>query len=277
MKGQEADRTERLLYDSVHFAFGLPSRSNGRNGDEYKRPMNIKWDGNFIKSFQITGDRLSDLSFTQNGWSNIFTKIDREIPTRPGYAFAYNVSLLYEGILSAYPVRVGSPELEFSNQLRVILDIVGHTIYTRKLNVPYVHLELGEVWQKYGQPDRILIRIVGATAQISTNEMTRLYNAITFHYKLAETSSVSFRAVHDEPGCAIELMLAEKPVDYNPQPRQAEPARQEEPAFPYEYYRSIGLINDEGMVIAKTMLGDMYVRADSEMGREALLKAGTEY
>jgi len=280
----DTEEVKKHFYNTVHFPFGLPNRS----GPNFKYPIYMKIRSGTIQSFEITGQQLSVSMFLGRSWSNVFNRIQREIPVRPGYAFAFNISELHRGKLSGYQEPVDSYELRLSNERLEILNIIGSTMVGMQTSPPLVYIEQGEVFHHYGIPDRIYAQFftMGPMQDYDIRSLTR---AVYHRYNvLAHEAGLDISCTFDKATAIFDFKVSLKqvPVPVQPahQPSPAQPAHQPESqpsteadpddSFPYDYYESIGLIDSEGMVLVNTILGPVRTAARSEYGRIHLLEAG---
>lgn len=274
------DASKNLFYDTVHFPFGLPSRSV-RAGQKFRNPIRTKIRSNKIQSFEVEGNQLAVSMFLVKGWSNVFSRIRREIPLRAGHGFVFNISGLHEGKLSGYQAVENSPELELSNERIEILDLVGVTMPIHHLAPPLVYVEMGETWANYGIPDRVFAQFftMSPVQDYAVKSFTR---AVYHRYQiLAKEQELDISCTFDKSSSVFNLSASRKrqepvnphiPAQPTAPPKMSTPARED--SFPYEYFQGIGLIDDEGMVLIDTILGPMRIPADSESGRLHLLEAG---
>jgi hypothetical protein len=286
----EAEAAKRHFYNTVHFPFGLPTNL-ARSGQKYKYPITMRIRSGTIHSFEIIGQQLAVSMFTERSWSNIFSRIQREIPVRPKHHFVFDISGLPQGKLSGYQEIYTSPEIKLSEERLEILNTIGLAVIGRHTAPPLVYVEQGETWNAYGIPDRIYIQLF-TFSQVQQYDIKSLTRAIYHRYNvLAHDNALDISCTFDNVASVFNFQASPKRIIHNEHPNQgfaptqSSPHQEESPndgnetdnvedSFPYAYFESIGLIDSDGMVMADTILGVIRVHARSEIGRTTLLEAG---
>lgn len=259
------ERVENFFYSLLHHSFGLPSRyaldaGHSRNLRERQSPLSVQWSNFQVKAFSITGPELIPLFFMNSDSYCIYNRIDRNLTFPARMRMAYDFSRIQEGTLSGIWAVEGSPELQASDECRKLLNIIHHSGVNQWRAIPLVYAETGPIYAATGIPDRIYLQL--PTAREASQEFRQ--NIIRNIYNTYQMSSF--------PDIDVELQQDQATSTMNFQASVKVP----EPQFPYDYYYSIGLIDDEGMVTAPSFLGPVRFPANSEQGREHLLKAGQE-
>jgi hypothetical protein len=263
--GSKDERVENFLYSLLHHTFGLPSSyaldAGQSNGTGKKRSyLTTRWANSYIQAFSITGPNLIPQFLMLDDSYSVYNRIDRDIGVPQGRRFAYNFSKIQEGTLSAQLVYEGSPELQASDECRVLLNLIYQSGVQRWNNIPLVYAEPGPIYAATGLPDRIYLQLPTAT-EASVAYRDCIMRNIANHYQIQRFESIEYRVQQDRETSSMNFIASVK---------------QKEPDFPYAYYHSIGLIDNEGMVTGSSFLGPVRFPADSDAGREHLLKAGQE-
>lgn len=260
-----------LLYRTIHFPFGLPS--SHRMPTQGTKEVELGWDYKTLYRFYITGNKLAVPYFTRHEWSNVFNSIEREIATPRGRVYAYNFSQLHLGKLAGQLVPVGSDEHLISDEYRAVLSIIGHTIPKHLLSVPQVYMNFQYTWESHRLPDSIVIKME-AMNPFTEHEMENLLRTLAHRYRIAERKDVNGSARWNTSQGHFEMELVAQPVNVPPRPAGAPQSAQNPPnapEFPYDFYRGLGLIDDEGMVEIPTILGIVRLHAETPMAQEHLL------
>ena len=261
---QKDDRVSEYLYSLLHYSFGLPSRhavSAGRAesvSNSKTSPLKVTWSGAYIDTFKITGRRLEPQFFMIEDSYSVYNRVDRDISVPQGRRYAYNFSKIQEGTLSATLEREGSIALQTSDEIRTIMNLIYRSGYQQWKNIPLVYVETGPIHVSTGIPDRIYIQLPSLrepTADYRNNIMNNIAN----HYNVGSYESINIIVQQDRESSSMNFQAVVKHI---------------EPEFPFGYYHSIGLIDDEGMVSVDSFLGPVKMPADSEDGRAYLLNAG---
>lgn len=295
---KENGEAHRRFYSSLYFHFGLtpPQRMVHR----MKSRLTIEG------GFEVHGNPPSPHGFTSNGWDNVFNRVARDHAPTGGGRWAFNISRLDEGVLKGMVVGAGGRRHRESEAHLKVLYVLGATVCsTSQLSgVPQVRLEFGPVWEAYGVPDQIRFR-VASMLPLSERELKRACEVIAYNHSQAG-DALAFAYEGDVRAGIMTITVRETapippapapapptfPQRPEPRPRSQKrpqppeaPTRPPEPAvsqttsapipqddgFPYEFYRGIGLIDDEDMVLVPTILGSVRVHMTNEEARKALL------
>lgn len=257
------ERVEGFFYSLLHHSFGLPSRyamdaGHSRNLGERRSPLSVEWSNFQVKAFSITGPELIPLFFMNSDSYCIYNRIDRNLTFPARMRMAYDFSRIQEGTLAGRIALEGSPALQTSDECRKLLNIIHHSGVNQWKAVPLVYAETGPIYAATGIPDRIYLQLPTvreASQEFRQNIIRNIYHT----YQMASFPDIEVDLQQDQATSTMNFQASVK---------------QPEPEFPYAYYQSIGLIDNEGMVYIDTILGKVRIAADSEEGRKYLLKAG---
>lgn len=263
--GSKDERVESFLYSLLNHSFGLPSSyalnaGRSRHLSSRPSPLKISWSGSYIFSFTITGNALIPQFFMLDDSYSVYNRVDRDISVPRGRRFAYDFSQIQQGTLSAKLAHEGTPELQASDECRAILNLIYMSGHQQWKNIPLVYAEAGPFYAGTGIPDRIYLQLPTLREAIPSYRNAIMQN-IANHYNVGNYDDISIEVQQDKATSSMNFQTY---------------AKQIEPEFPYAYYHSIGFIDNEGMVEVETILGKVRVPANSEQGREQLLKAGQE-
>lgn len=290
------EKVTGALYSLMHHSFGLPSfytLSRGKSGVHpavilRDSAIKTRMSGDYVQSFTISGPRLIPQFFLDSNSFNVFNKIDRDIAVPQGKRYVYDVSQIQDGRLSGYLAYEGSKELQESDERRWLMHRIGVNFHQEWANIPLVYVELGDIYGQSGIPDRIYLQLP-TFHEANKRYRDAMIRDIAIQYGVtqqslvnvsiqedASTSSMNFVSSFIEPGYFQNQQAAEQAAQQIPEqhPVAQEQETPVEPQFPFEYYRSIGLIDDEGMVTMDTILGPMRFPANSEEGMKILLSKG---
>lgn len=302
------EEVAKRFYDKTHSCFNLPSRWDIKDQNFWPY-LSVTWSNKTIQTFTLQSDRIEPAYFTETGTYNLLTTLDREMPTHSHQRYCYDVSRLHEGILTAQQMPENSKEIQASDQNRAILEIIGALHFPKKTKVPFVQVKLGEKWDTYRIPDFIQVQIFGILPY-SENQFNELAHAIAHKYNMLDNPHVEIELhknissgkilmeaktkdnfpyeeyrnagiINAENNISVQML--DGTIEYIP--ANSDLGRQHlltytekqnntqatEDNFPYDYYKSIGLIDEEGKVLVSSILGPMRIPADSEQGREYLL------
>lgn len=263
--GTKDERVESFLYSLLSHSFGLPSSyaleaGRSRHLKARQSPLQTSWTGSYIRSFTVTGNGLIPQFFMLDDNYSVYNRVDRDISVPQGRRFAYDFSQIQQGTLSATLAYEGSPELQVSDECRAILNLIYMAGSQQWKAIPLVYAEAGPFYAGTGIPDRIYLQLP-TLREPSPSYRNAIMQNIANHYNLGSYEGISIDVQQDRDTSSMNFQTYVKQI---------------EPEFPYAYYHSIGLIDDEGMVRVSTILGDVRVPANSDQGREQLLKAGQE-
>lgn len=283
------EKVTGAIYSLLNHSFGLPSfytLSRGRSGVHPSvilkgSALKTQISGEYVQRFSITGPRLIPQFFLQSDSANVFNKIDRDIPVPQGKRYVYDISEIQDGKLSAYLAYEGSRELKESDERRWLLHRIGMNFYQEWKTVPLSYVELGDIYAQSGIPDRIYLQLP-SFHPARTESREAMIRDVAIQYGVPQQSLVSMSVQQDAPSSSMNFVSSFVEQGYFDNVSTPEPAPEPvqettpepQPQFPFEYYRSIGLIDDEGMVTMETILGPMRFPADSHEGMMLLLHKG---
>lgn len=258
------DRVSDFLYSLLNYSFGLPGRyalSHGQvEGRERKHTTNfsVTWSGEYINSFSIAGRSLIVQFFMLNDSSNLFNRVDRDIVVPNGKRYAYDFSRIQDGVLSAKLEYEGSTNLIVSDEIRALLNMIWHNGYAHWENIPLAYIEAGPIYVNTGIPDRIYMQLP-ASGELSEAWRNGMIGQIANRYNVANYPGINVLIYQDKDTSTMNFQASVKPPEQE---------------FPFGYYHSLGLIDDNGMVAMETFLGVVAAPANSEEGKKYLIEAG---
>lgn len=279
------------LYKLTYFDFGLTPLRNLKENQLVPMKAGTTF-GNKIYSFEIRGNILHPNTFLSSGYGSPFHEINRELAPPKGRVWAYDITRLGESILvgtSAYP---GDEAYAQSEEYLKILRLIGDVIMPTLSRVPSIHLTFDTIWNQFRIPDSISIT-VSTLSPLSDHHLQNIVNRVLHSYKRSDAPPVTadysinamegtvtlvMREASSVPpqAPAASLNNSEGLADFitnlnafveNPE-KFAGPA---DDGFPYEFYRGLGLIDDEDMVLVPSMLGPMRVHMTNDSAKETLL------
>lgn len=272
------DVTLRHLYEKIYFDFGLTPPRNLKDGQNV--PVSVWNFGSKVTSFEIHGNILSPTSFLERGWGSPFHRIDREIPIPSGRVWAFDTTRLHEGILAGSISYPSNEDYARSEEYLKILRTVGIAPVGVLHTVPEVKLDFGNIWSQYGIPDRIFVSLNSAYP-LSEGQLRRVNELILHTYNRSDAPPVTADYSMDVTAGSITLVMREtnvQPAQQAPQAPtnapQAAPANQADPddGFPYDFYRGLGLINDDNTVTVPSMLGPVNADMRDPLVKQFLLE-----
>lgn len=259
------------LYGHIYFDFGLVRPRHIKAGSLV--PVTVRtdyWSKN-IYGFEIHGGVIPYPSnFTADAYGNTFRTISREIPLTRGRVWAYDVRRLDEGILIGSAVLPGEEAHRRSEEYLQILRITGHALTPVFSKVPKVTLEFGSIWERFGIPDRISVGMK-SMSPLHERHLKEVINLILHNYNRSDappvTANFSMNTIEGE----ITLVMSETSTQ-PPKPTRT-PEAKPEPVdnFPYDFYRGIGMIDNEDMVAMPSILGPVRVPMTDPLTKEYLL------
>lgn len=261
---QKDERVADYLYSILHYYFDLPGRhalSAGRSESVTKSKdsnFRVTWGGAYIDSFRITGRKLEPQFFLYENSYGVYNRVDRDIAVPHGKRYAYDFSKIQDGTLSAKLEFEGDQALQMSDEIRSIMDIIGNNGPQQWKNIPLVYVETGPIYAGTGIPDRIYLQLP-SVREPSEAYRNNLMQQIANHYNIGSYENINLSVQQDRATSSMNFVAQVK---------------QFEPEFPFAYYASIGLIDQEGMVLMDTMLGPVRIPANSDEGKAQLLNAG---
>jgi hypothetical protein len=270
------DHTLRDLYKHTYFDFGLNSLMNLKDNEIV--PMRTKTRAGMLDEFEIRGKILTPARFLSRGWGSPFHTINREIETLNGRVWAFDITRLNESILVGNAVHKDDEVYVRSEEYLKILQAVGGAVTGGLHSVPAIQLDFGEIWSRYGIPDRIFVSLQ-STYPLSDHQLQQVVNLILHTYNRGSLPVTADYAknITDE---TVTLVMRETKA----QPQQEAPSetqQKSEPAttapsspsdgFPYDFYRGLGLIDAENMVEVPSILGPMKIHMTEEWAKNHLL------
>lgn len=270
----------RDLYKHTYFDFGLkPLR--GLKENELV-PMKVSaWGANLL-SFEIHGNILTPARFLGRGWGSPFHTIEREVAIHKGRVWAFDITRLHEGILTGDAIYQGDEAHVRSEEYLKILQAVGAAGIVHQ-TVPAIELGFGEIWSKYKVPDRIFVGL-RAPYPLDDHHLQHLIKLILHAYNVPGAPPVTADYTKNISEGTVTLVMRETNVQPEPQTYRepqvftqpqssAQQAPESEPkpskvdpsdGFPYDFYRGLGLINDDNTVTVPSILGPVKVDMTNE-------------
>lgn len=252
------------FYEAIYFDFGLPPSRHLNDGA--KVPLRITTSGfndDKLRAFEVHGTKLHLDSFLTDNWGNVFNTISRSIPVKRDEVWAFDISRLHEGILKGETTYANTEAYARSSTNLFFLTLINAAATKPLANVPAIRAEFGDIWNRFGIPDRLNITLT-SIYPLNDSDYQRVIDFILHHYKNKQqpvTASYSWNPMSG----MIELMVRENVLE--PTPEQ----QQQGDGFPYDFYRGLGLIDDEDMVTIDTFLGPMRVHMTTNGAKEHLL------
>lgn len=285
------------LYKLSYFDFGLTPYHDLKNNPFVPMKLSTGWDfGNTLYSFEIRGNIHHPMKFMSSGWGSPFHMFDRELPAPKGRVWAYDVSRLHEGILAVSSVFPDDAAHVQSEEYLKVLRIVGDVILPTLTKVPALSLDFGPMWEKFRIPDGISVGLE-TMSPLSHYHMEKIITRITHAYGRNGTRIVADYDANPETG-VITLVMREAtsvPPQPSPPPQSVPKATDADfinnlnafvenmgnrentqnvptDSFPYEFYRGLGLIDSEDMVLMPSLLGAVRVPMNNPLAKEHLMK-----
>ncbi|MDR6417469.1 hypothetical protein [Pseudarthrobacter sulfonivorans] len=300
------DRDSNLarFYQTVYFHFGLTPPSH--LAQKVRVPITVSdgWNGGVIR-FEIHGRILSPIGFLSNGWDNPFNRIERETPAGKGRVWAYDITQLHQGVLRGDSVFPGDEAHRRSEEYLKTLYILGGGVMKSLSSVPSIDLEFGHTWSRFGIPDKVSFQL-SSMYPFNDDDLLRLVQLITHNQAGAgapvKTSysgnlAKGTMTITNEDVTETQSDIPPQPENPRPSAPQAKdydirtkdglfefmenlkqagnPAQQPGPTddgFPYDFYRGLGLIDNEEMVALPSILGPIRVHMSSPDAKQFLLK-----
>lgn len=282
----------RDLYELTYFDFGLNPPRNLKENTLVPMKVSTSFGGKIIE-FEIHGSIHYPGKFMGRSYGNPFNTLNRELPNQKNRVWAYDISRLHEGILSGKSVFPNDEAYEQSEESIRILQAVDDVITPTHLQVPVIELEFGNIWNQFRIPDRIFVamRTAGPLSdyhlQGVINTILHTYNRsdappVTADYSMNPidgTVTVVMRENSQPPQQAQQMDDTQKSADFinnlnafveNPDKF----AGKTDNGFPYDFYRGLGLIDDEDMVLVPSLFGADYpvrTHMTDEAAKEHLL------
>lgn len=295
--GTKDERLEEYLYSLLAYSLGLPSSHAltfgvAKKSEKQPLPISTVWYGNYVSSFRITGKAIIPQFIMNDDNQNIFNKIDRNIAVPNGKRYAFDFSGIQEGKISADLVHENSAKLKLSDECRKLLNIIYQSGYPEWNAIPLVYAEHGAIYVGTGIPDRIYLQLP-TKHEASAEYRNTIIQNIAYSYSMTNYDHIAVEIQQDRASSSMNFQAYVKqpephgehqavyPENFNVnntnyEQSQTQEAPSADPQFPFDYYRSIGLIDDDGMVTVQTFIGPLRVPANSESGMEYLLKFGQQ-
>jgi hypothetical protein len=148
-----------------------------------------------------------------------------------------------------------------------VLHLIGGGIGKALERVPAVGLQFRETWTKFGIPDCINIHLQ-SMYPFTNDDFLYLINLIVHNYRNNNSAPVKY-SYEADPATGyltirVEEVIAEVPAFDETIPEPGD-------AFPYDFYRGLGLIDEEGMVTIPSILGPVRIPMTREGAKEYLL------
>lgn len=253
------------LYRTVYFDFGLPPLRNLKEGSQV--PITVQSGfGDQIFGFEIHGNIHSPSDFLTSGWGSVFHTISRDFPLAKGGVWAYDIRRLNESILIGKSVYPSDEAYAKSEEYLKILRLIGSASIPPLSRVPAIELTFGRFWVQYGIPDNISVSM-DSVYPLSDNHMKSAINLILHNYNRSDAPPVVADYTWNPLDGTLELVMRDKPAPTAPEPEVKHP----EDGFPYDFYRGLGLIDDEDMVTIPSMLGPVRSSMRNPLTKEYLL------
>lgn len=258
----------RDFYRTIYFAFGLTPPRNVQAGSIV--PVVVKTDywSNVLYGFEIRGNIHSPIDFLSSGWGSIFHTISRDFPLAKGGVWAYDIRRLDESILIGKSTFPSDEAYKQSEESLKILRLIGRASTPPLSRVPAVELEFGRFWTEFGVPDRVSISL-DSVYPFSDDHMKSVINLIFHNFNRSPDTPLSTDYSWNPLDGTIEMVMKERPKPAAaPEPQTNQP---EEDDFPYDFYRGLGLIDDDDLVTVPSMLGPVRTSMRNPLTKEYLL------
>lgn len=258
----------RNLYEKIYFDFGLTPPRNLKDGQTV--PMTVSSWGDKVTSFEIHGNILSPANFLDRGWSSPFHRIDREIPIPAGRVWAFDTTRLHQSILTGSISYPSNEDYARSEEYLKILRTVGMAPVGILYAVPEVQLDVGDIWSQYRIPDQIFISLNPAYP-ISESQLRRLNEFILHIYNRSDAPPVTADYSMDVTAGTVTLTMRQTNVQPRQQAQTPQPKYEPADGFPYEFYRGLGLIDEDDMVSVPSFIGAITVPMTNILAKEHLM------
>lgn len=273
---RQSDSNLVQFYGKVYFDFGLTPPRHLKENMSVPVVVNTGFD-NKPYAFEVRGNVLNPRNFMTNGYGNVFHTISREMLISRNRVWAFDITRLDEGILAGTSAFDSDAAYSQSEEYLKILRLIGGGTYKPLSKVPAISLEFGRTWERFAIPDRISFAL-DSMYPFADDDLLRLVNLITHSYR-NQNAPVSYSYSGNPATGIMEITtqeIVQPPVVPQYEPQQSAPAPQQEQgdSFPYEFYRGLGLIDDEDMVLVPDFFGpDFPIRTDmkSEQAKAFLL------
>lgn len=276
----------RDLYELTYFDFGLMPTYKLKENQLVPMTVGTTW-GNKIFQFEIRGNIGYPAKFLATGWGSPFNKINRELPLTKNQVWAYDISRLSEGILVGSAASPDDEAYAQSEEYLKILRIIGGVITPILANVPNIQMTFDTIWNQFRIPDSISIAM-RTESPLREGHLQDITTRILHAYNRRDTAPVSADYTMNTLDGILNITMRDSRVQRSnldtPQGAadfldnlnnfveshtQSAPVAEDE--FPYEFYRGLGLIDDEGMVLVPSLLGPMRVPMTTDEAKEHLM------
>ena len=257
------------LYAYAYRAFGLKPYHLLRQ--EETVPVWVRSDPQgFVSAFEIHGNALNVPEFLANSHYGVFRDIRNAIVLPVGMSWVFDLSEINEGKMRGWGVPTGSHAHLQSEEILHLLGVIGATRLPPLEAVPIVKLGFGSIWERYGIPDDISITLHGYFLNTDPFDELRT-NILDSYIQRGNVNGVkaAYRVVFVENTLNIVFSEPSATTENLAVPDAA--AKSDEDGFPYDFYRGLGLIDEEDKVIVQTILGPMRVDMREEDARATLL------
>lgn len=260
------------LYRAIYFDFGLMAPRNIQAGSVVPVEVSTGYGGKSLYGFEIRGNIHSPLDFLSSGWGSIFHTISRDFPLAKGGVWAYDIRRLDESILIGKSTFPSDEAYKQSEESLKILRLIGRASTPPLSRVPAVELEFGRFWTEFGVPDRVSISL-DSVYPFSDDHMKSVINLIFHNFNRSPDTPLSTDYSWNPLDGTIEMVMKERPkpaaaATTTPEPQTNQP---EDDNFPYDFYRGLGLIDDDDLVTVPSMLGPIRTSMRNPLTKEYLL------
>lgn len=255
------------FYRATYFDFGLPPAHNIKAGTRIPVEVSLGF-GKTIFAFEIRGNILNPSEFMSSGWGSPFHTITRDFPLARGGVWAYDITRLNESILKGQAVFPRDEAYRRSEEYLKILRLVGSSSTPPLARVPAIELGFGRFWEQFGIPDNISISL-NSVYPFSDDHLKSVLNLILHNYNRVAAPLAADYTWNPMDG-TIEVIMREQTAAAPAAPTKSQTAKPED-NFPYDFYRGLGLIDDDGMVEVPSMLGLVKVHMTESWAKEHLL------
>ena len=252
------------LYRTVYFDFGLTPPRNVKAGSVVPIVAQTDYWGKDLHGFEIHGNILTPINFLTAGWSSIFHTISRDFPLPKGGVWAYDIRRLDESILIGKSVYPRDEAYAKSEEYLKILRLIDNASTPPLSRVPAIELDFGRFWVQFGIPDRISISM-HSVYPLTDAHLKKVINLILHNYNRSDAPPVIADYTWNPLDGTLELVMKDKPEPVTPE------VKHPEDGFPYDFYRGLGLIDDEDMVTVPSMLGPVRTSMRNPLTKEYLL------
>jgi hypothetical protein len=267
--GQRIRRDNPALmefYRKTYFDFGLPPARNIKEGSVVPVRVSLGF-GNQMFGFEIRGNILTPLNFLSSGWGSPFHTIARDFPLTKGRVWAYDIRRLNESILTGEAVFPGDEAYRRSEEYLKILRIIGSASTPPLSRVPAIELGFGRIWEQFGIPDNISVSL-DSVYPFSDNHLKNVINLILHNYNRNPAPPVAADYTWNPQDGTLKLVMRDTSVPTAPPEPEVNQSADD---FPYDFYRGLGLIDDEDMVAVPSFIGPIRTHMTENFAKEYLL------